>query len=168
MIDQHIQLVKSQIAWLSSQIDRFSPGHPRYRPEQIALYERLASQHQELLKFLEDLTSQGEPSGDRAAFLGVVRDQNDDLSDLPKELLAELSDKTTRGSVDPIAQVIADRGGTATLDEILIDLYRKHGQVSKRTLLANKLYRLSRQGVVWSLPGKKGVYTTSDPDQSSR
>ena len=84
----------------------------------------------------------------------------DDLSDLPPELLAELSERV-KSETDPIIKIINDRGGTATLDEILIDLYRKHGELAKRTITNNKLNRLSRRSMVWSVPGKKGVYSTT-------
>lgn len=86
----------------------------------------------------------------------------DDLSDLPPELLKELSD-SAKGESDPLIKVIEGRGGTATLDEILIDLYRKYKEIGKRPIVSNKLYRLSRRGLCWSVPGKKGTYTTIKP-----
>lgn len=91
-----------------------------------------------------------------------VQEARDDLSDLPPELLEELSD-SAKGETDSIIKVIEGRGGTATIDEILIDLYRKFKEIGKRPIVANKLYRLSRRGLCWSVAGKKGVYTTIEP-----
>ena len=48
----------------------------------------------------------------------------------------------------------------------LIDLFRKHGQLGKRVLIQNKLYRLSKQGMVWPMPGRKGIYTTQPQNTS--
>jgi hypothetical protein len=69
------------------------------------------------------------------------------------------------GETDPVVQVIREAGGTATLDEVLIGLYRKTGEVAKRNLLSNRLYRLAQQGYLRSVQHRKGVYTT---DRESR
>jgi hypothetical protein len=84
-----------------------------------------------------------------------------DLSDLPPELLKELSD-SFKGETDPLVRIINDRGGSASIDEILVDLYRKYGEIGKRPIVSNKLYRFSRRGLCAPIPGKKGFYTT-DP-----
>jgi hypothetical protein len=88
-------------------------------------------------------------------------DKDDDLSDLPEELLKELSD-SFKGETDPLIKIINDRGGTASIDEILVDLYRKYEEIGKRPIISNKLYRFSRRHLCAPVPGKKGFYTT-DP-----
>jgi hypothetical protein len=50
------------------------------------------------------------------------------ISDLPRELVKELSEEATRKVAHPLIEIIDGRGGTATLDEILIDLDRKYSQ----------------------------------------
>jgi hypothetical protein len=166
-MDEHIRLVKRQIAWLSGQISRYAPGQPRFRADMVAMYERLLVEHQNLLSFLEGLQTGG-PTSARRADADSVTDTHsngtDDLSDLPEELLKELSG-TSKADADPLVQIINDHGGSATLDQILIGLYRKYGQIGKRTITANRLYRLSKRGFVWVLPGKKGIYATKPPDQ---
>jgi hypothetical protein len=163
---EYIGTVKRQIAWFNSQIARYDPEHPRYRPEQIAMYERLVREFSDLLRFLETLhltpeikpaESQIRPNGADQISPSPGRS---DLADLPEELLNELSGKTTKGDTDPLLRIIEDRGGTASLDDILIDFYRKYGQIGKRILIQNKLYRLSKHGLVSAIPGKKGIYTT--------
>jgi len=89
-----------------------------------------------------------------------------DLSDLPPELLKELSENA-RGETDPIIKIINGRGGTASLDEVLIDLFRKYKEIGKRPIVANKLYRLAKRHLCWPVPGKKGTYTTVRPATSS-
>lgn len=88
-----------------------------------------------------------------------------DLSDIPPELLEELS--TPRGDEleTQILDVIRAHGETADLDQILVGLYRKFGAIQKRRFLQNKIWRMSQKGLVWSLRGRKGVYTLNEPDE---
>jgi hypothetical protein len=46
------------------------------------------------------------------------------------------------------------------LDILLIALYKVTGQIFDRTELGSRLYRLGRKDEVFSVPGRKGVYTT--------
>ena len=85
-----------------------------------------------------------------------------DIHDLPGEVLDELSIATSNTIDDQLVTVVNAYGGTATLDQILVGLYRKFKVFQKRRFLQNKLYRMP---MVWSLPGKKGVYTTEQPEE---
>ena len=161
MIEKHIDLVKRQIAYYTRQIERFSPDKLGYKPNQAALYQKVLSEHQELLAFLEDLIRESLEPAPRPKSARQP-DLFSEHSDLPEELLAQLSSRATRGQTDPLIQIINDRGGVATLDEILIGLYRKTGEIAKRNLLSNRLYRLAQQGLIQSVPNRKGVYTTAD------
>lgn len=169
MLEKFIALVKSQIAHYEGQIKRYPPNHPGYRPNQVAKYERFAQEHRALLEYLEQQKT-------RETFAGVSvppvpNSDADDITGLPPELLAELSMTSAKAQSDVLVQIINERGGTATLDQILIDLYKKHGEVGKRVLIQNRLYRLYKKGHLWPLPGRKGVYTTApqtDGDGSER
>jgi len=83
------------------------------------------------------------------------------IHDLPQEILDELSIATSDELEDQLVTVINAHSGTATLDQILVGLYRKFKVAQKRRFLQNKLYRMS---MVWSVPGKKGVYTVEEPE----
>ena len=83
------------------------------------------------------------------------------IHDLPKELLEELSVAKTDELEDQIVTVINAYGGTATLDQILVGLYRKFGTMQKRRFIQNKLYRMP---MIWSVERRKGIYTTKEPD----
>ena len=159
MLQDHIGLVKGQIDYYQGQIDRFPPSNPRRQEGQVELYRRILNQHKELLTFLETLAAQ-ETAVPFVAPKSQPAKADDDLSDLPEELLQQLSVRAKKGQNDPFIQIINDRGGTASLDDMLIDLYRKHREISSRGLLANKLYRLAKQGLIKATEGKKGVYTT--------
>jgi hypothetical protein len=180
MLEKHVQTVKSQIAFYDGKLRRADPKHPRFRQDQVDMFSRIAANLRDLLKFLGTLegappitidppvivrTAPKEdtkevfvvPAASRLAEPAPTK--SDDLSDLPPELLAELS-AGAKSDTDPLIQIIDDRGGTATIDEILIDLYRKHREIGKRAVISNKLYRLTRRGLCAAAPGRKGVYTT--------
>jgi hypothetical protein len=89
-----------------------------------------------------------------------------DLSDLPKELLAQLSVQRGDQLEDDILDVIESNGGTANVDQILIDLYRKTKKIHERRFIANKLYRMGKAGAVYAIPKKRGVYSLDAPDGS--
>lgn len=80
--------------------------------------------------------------------------------DLPAELLEELSIAKTDELEDQLVTVINACGGEASLDQILVGLYRKFGVSQKRRFLQNKLYRMD---MVWSVDGRKGFYTSIKP-----
>ncbi len=87
-----------------------------------------------------------------------------DITDLPEELIAELSVAKGDELEDRLVTVINSYGGTADLDQILVGLYRKFKDVQKRRFLQNKLYRMTQKAIVWSVPKRKGVYTTTKLD----
>lgn len=85
------------------------------------------------------------------------------IHDLPQELLDELSVAKTDELEDQLVTVINAYGGEASLDQILVGLYRKFKVMQKRRFIQNKLYRMN---AVWSVEGRKGVYTTIEPDDA--
>lgn len=165
MLEKFIFLVKGQIDYYRDQIDRFPPNNPRSRPEQIKMYQRLLSEHEALLAYLEAQPKESANSsiGRLSQPLDSAAEKashvSDDLSDLPAELLEQLSGRAKKGPSDILVQIITDRGGSASLDEILIDLYRKTGEIGQRTLVGNKLYRLAKQGLVATTEGRKSIFT---------
>lgn len=165
MLDDLIRLVKGQVRYYRDQIDRFPPSNPRRREGQVEMYERLLAGHLKLLAYLQSRneieSSAPNVVAEPPLMVRPSSSTDDDLSDLPSELLEQLSSRTKRGPIDPLIQIINERGGTASLDDILIDLFRKHRELSTRGTVSNKLYRLSKQGVVRATEGKKGVYTTA-------
>lgn len=83
----------------------------------------------------------------------------DDIQDLPDELIKELS--INKDDLDfIISNLIAEAGGILSLDKILVGLYKKTGEIHKRTAINNRLYRMGTRGELFSVPGKKGVYST--------
>ena len=162
MIENFIALVKGQIRHYETQIDRFPPSNPRTRPGQVEMYRRLVNEHRDLLTYLDGQikkTNGANKEAEKTVDIEISAEGN--LSDLPDELLAQLSGRVKKGQDDPLIKIINDHGGTATLDDILIDLYRRHGEIGTRNLISNKLYRLGKNGLVKAVEGKKGIYTTA-------
>lgn len=83
------------------------------------------------------------------------------VHDLPPDLLEELSISKGDELDDQLVTVVNSYGGEASLDQILVGLFRKFGVKQKRRFLQNKLYRMP---MIWSVEGRKGIYTTSEPD----
>ena len=83
------------------------------------------------------------------------------IFELPPDLRKELSVAKADELEDQLVIVINACGGTASLDQILVGLFRKFGISQKRRFIQNKLYRMT---MIWSVPGKKGVYTTEEPN----
>jgi len=81
-----------------------------------------------------------------------------DLSDLPPELLAELSTAQVDVLERQIANVLEGLGGAGDLDQILIGLYRRFQVVQKRRFLQNKLWRMVRKGLVLKTKSARGVF----------
>lgn len=86
-----------------------------------------------------------------------------DTADLPPELLDQLQLMKV-GELDQVVIDVLrdDLEGIANLDEILVAVYRKSGEIQKRQYLSNKLYRMSKMELIESVKGKKGVYRSKD------
>lgn len=84
-----------------------------------------------------------------------------DLGDLPEALLRQIPatriDETEQEIVDVIKGMF---GGVASVDEVLVGLYRQTGTIHERKKLASKLYRMvsSRPPLLEAVPKKRGIY----------
>lgn len=81
----------------------------------------------------------------------------DDLIGLPDELLKELNITQTKRLNLLIYGFIKESGG-ASVDEILLFVYRKTGEVMKRTELVSRMYRMKNRGQVEIPNNRKGFY----------
>ena len=82
-----------------------------------------------------------------------------DLIGLPPELIAELNITESDKQDFLLMEVIDDLGGIASIDKIMIQVYRKTGEILERQKLGAKLYRMISKSLIYSLPSKKGVYS---------
>lgn len=82
-----------------------------------------------------------------------------DLSDLPEEVLQQLN----LSKLDELDQQLRDivasgDGAEVAINQIIIELWRRHKVSKSRTYIMNKLYRMGQKGTIYSVEGKKGVY----------
>jgi hypothetical protein len=81
------------------------------------------------------------------------------LDDLPETLRAQLQIGKIGEVEREIIAIIRDvYDGVANVDEILVGLFRRTGEIHDRQPLANRLYRMGQAGHLFSVPRKKGVY----------
>lgn len=89
-----------------------------------------------------------------------------EIRDLPDELREQL----VVGKRDELEEILIDAlrslEGVANLDELLVAAYRATGKVYKRTFVSNKLYRMAQNGLVDSVPKRKGVYRLPEPKRT--
>ena len=160
-IPQHIEFVKSQQAFHERQALRFSDDFRR-RELHIDTAKRFESLANYLTELEEKLASGSAIGGGPALPGGQYRLAltRDEVEGLPEELMNELSVSDADKTEFNIVSLIDEAGGVATLDRILVALYRQNGEIMKRANLNARLYRMTQRELIHSVPGKKGVYST--------
>jgi len=124
-------------------------------PKRNGLHVRTSDKFNELYDFLDEIQSKRA----HAKRLSVTWDE---VSDLPSELVSELSISEADKTEFHVLKVINDAGGVASLDRILVDYYKQTGEVVKRSAMNNRLYRMGQKAMVFSVPGRKGVYSSEE------
>ncbi len=100
---------------------------------------------------------------DRRRWMTPVPASYGDISDLPDELLAQLSGIKTDELEDQIYAVVKAAGPEVELDRLLIELFRRFGDVHERRFINNKCYRMAQKGLIFPVAGRKGIYTLQPP-----
>lgn len=119
----------------------------------VEKYREIRDGLNDLAHFLEQEKAENSP----------IQQEIGDISDLPQELLDQLSLPRRDKLEDQILNVMRDLGGEANLDQILVGLYRKYKNIQTRRFVQNKLYRMGKKDMAYSVPGKRGVYTLEAP-----
>lgn len=92
-----------------------------------------------------------------------------DISDLPEALRKQLVQARLDELEEKIVGTLRTRfDGVANVDELIVGLYRDHQYITEdRRMLANKLYRMQKAGLVESVPKRKGVYRLKESMSTS-
>jgi len=159
---EFIPFVKWQASHHRKQLNRATD------PRKKEILQGIVDKFDGLLAQIEALEGSDSPSPNRISSLdeidGRVALRPKDIADLPDELMEQLSIKKNGDDVEiAIQEIIEAAGGAMSLDQIIIGYYRKTGEVLKRNLINAKLYRMGKKDLIYSLPGKKGVYCTFNP-----
>ena len=85
-----------------------------------------------------------------------------ELEGLPDELVKELSISKSDEAEYAIYDITESNGGVISLDQLLIKYYRLLGEVVKRPAMTNRLHRMVEKGMIYRIPGRKGVYSLKD------
>jgi len=115
-----------------------------------------AKRHQERAEAMEAVAHELEAARKR---LRPIPNDYGDLSDLPQNVIEQLN----LSKIDELEQQMRDiiaaaDGSEVGIDQIIIELYRRHEVVQERRFVMNKLYRMGQKGLITSAEGKKGVY----------
>lgn len=155
-IDKHIGFVNNQAAFHERQVERFSTDLRR-----TDLHKSTADKFNELAAFLEAQRKKIEADEPLSAN-GVERLSLswEEIDGLPEELLSELSISESDKFDFHIVAAVGDSGGVASLDRLLVSLFKSTGEIMKREKLNSRIYRLIQKEMLFSVPGKKGVYST--------
>jgi hypothetical protein len=137
-------------------------------PRRLAQHEGISRQFLALAGFLErqaqfvdkledELSGRSTPPGPIQLALRL-----EDIDGLPDELIRELS-ITDGDKMDFMIQALMnEHAGVMSLDQLLIALYRKTGEVHKRPNINSRMYRMTQKGAVFNVPGRKGAYSTRE------
>lgn len=148
-------------SFVKEQIEYNERSGIKYRSDEnrAHAYQNRAAIFRQLLSDLTEAEAQSSNSS-----LGDFNDESlyrltpSEIEDLPEELLSQLS--LTEGDKQEflIAEIIKDLGGATSLDKLLIAIYRRTGEVEKRTRLNARLYRMANKRMIYAHPSRKGIY----------
>lgn len=155
-VDNYLRFVNEQIDFHKGRAEIYA-NSPKRQQKHLDTAKHLT----ELALFLEELQRQKEshPAEVSKAKITLTRSE---LEGLPKEVLDELSTSGTDTVGYAILDMMEQRGGLMSLDQIIVGLYREFGEIHKRQSVTSRMYRMAQRGLVKNYPGKKGVYVLAD------
>ena len=127
--------------------------------EVISVLEHSAALQTELIDAQNKANAAAQELEKRKSALDNLEISPKDLDGLPAELVAQLSISESDREEFQILNLLQEHGGTMSLDLLLITLYRTTGEILERTKLNQRLYRMASKDMLFSVPGRKGVYS---------
>lgn len=153
IIEKYDLFIKDQIAYQERAATQYLEREDTLR---AAAYADRAKKLQELWSDIEE-QQRSLPVVSRDAQLHLSAD---DLEGLPPELVKELGITESDRKEFLLIELINRMGGIASLNKLLIAIYRETKEVEKRSRLVSRLYRMQNKGMIYSTPDRKGVYST--------
>jgi len=83
----------------------------------------------------------------------------EEIMDLPEDLREELSFSRADKLEMTICTILREFNGVASIDRLLVELYRKTNAVYKRIALTTKIHRMIKKGKLFSVPQRRGYYS---------
>jgi hypothetical protein len=158
-IDSYVAFVKEQVGVQ----DRLSRKYDD--PFRKSVHQKAAKNFSELGEFLIEIKAKGTRD---TSFLNRGDSPQkkllltfEDIDGAPEELLRELNVTETDRQDLLIEYLIAQTGGVLSLDRIMVELFKRNKpEIPKRNTITSRLYRMASKGMIYNVPGKKGVYST--------
>ena len=157
-IENHLAFVKEQVSVQEKLAKKYEEDYRRN------MHIKTANGFAELARFLEEIQKKG------TEHLGYMNRGNapqkrlfltfEEIENAPEELLRELNISETDKQELLIEYIIAEHEGVFSLDKIMMELYKRTSEVPKRSTVTSRLYRMASRGMIYNVPGKKGVYST--------
>ncbi len=171
ILSQHTPFVKEQIGYYDHMAVKF-----RSQPDKQKVYIDVAEKLRALLSDMENDQSQTtstsriakDYSGISAKlpadfFSNPLALAPTDYAGLEQDLLSELNITENDKLESTIVDLINAAGGVLVLDKIMVGIFHITGEKHQRVSMTAKLYRMAKKNLVYSVPKKKGVYTTAKP-----
>ncbi len=149
-----IEFVNSQLSFHERMADKLKAN-----PKRAEKHQETAESFRKLLIYLESITNTSEQRPKKAIQLSLSFEE---IEGLPPELVQELSVSDGDRMDFTIMRIVEELGGIASLDRILIGIYRETGEVMKRNTLTSRVYRMGQKNLLFPVPGKKGVYSLKE------
>jgi hypothetical protein len=158
-IDTYLSFVKEQVSVQEKLSKKYDED--AYRR---GLHLKTKNNFVELADFLEDIKNRGTRD---TSYLHrgnspqkKIQLTYEEIEGAPEELLRELNLSDADKQEILIEYIIAQEGGITSLDRIMVQLYKRTGEIPKRNTITTRLYRMANRGMIYNVPGKKGVYST--------
>lgn len=159
-VAQHLAFINEQITFHEKRVAEFKGKDQEWRRK---IHLETAAKFKALAADLALFEAQQNDNQKKPYGIGnPLSLSGDDIEGLPEELLKELSISDTDRTEFAIVNMIDDAGGILSLDKILIGLFKATGEIYKRQNLTNRLYRMAQKGMIFSVPSKKGAYSTTE------
>lgn len=157
-IQFYVNFVNEQIAYQVQRSEHYDKQNDAVRAD---AYRKRAEQFRQLAEFIQQNCSQSLSPLKPSVYISP-----DDIKNLPQELLNQLNISDSDRSDFQIIEAINSVGGIASIDKILIAYYHLTKEIYDRQKLMAKLYRMSVKKMLYSHPHKKGIYSTSEINES--
>ncbi|MCQ9615951.1 hypothetical protein L1889_03890 [Paenalcaligenes niemegkensis] len=154
IIEKYDLFVKDQIAHQERTAVYYAEKNDRIRADG---YADRAEKLQEMWSAVTDAI-QSIPSPNKEAQFHL---SPDDLAGLPDELVKELGITDSDRKEYLLIDLINNLGGIASINKLLISIYKETGEIEKRTRLVARLYRMQNKGMIYTTSERKGVYSTT-------
>lgn len=162
-VDAEIEFVKSQIDHHRKSI---TFHEKRGDQPKVNRHRGILKRFEELLPKMEQMMGVSPPVKFETKDI-KVGSRIGNIDDLPESIRTQLVSFQMDELESQILDLLNDQlDSVATIDEILVGLWRIHETAHQRDQLANKIYRMTRKEQLFSVSGKKGVYSTKNVDDA--